>query len=106
MTTEVYAQTKPSLTLVQWQGYQRADLITSEELGLLKRVDRQPRARIDNVFLSDGPSYALLFLRLLKKLQRVDTQQCILVLITDAIAGTCTDRTCMDVCLSHPAPRP
>ncbi|KAI0736579.1 ATPase V1 complex subunit H [Fomitopsis betulina] len=71
---------------VPWEGYQRADLITSDELGLIKKVDRQPKARIDNVFLSDGPSYALLFLRLLKKLQRVDTQQCILVLITDAIA--------------------
>jgi V-type H+-transporting ATPase subunit H len=39
------------------------------------------------LFLSDGHSYALLYLRLLKKLQRVDTMQCILVLIGDALTG-------------------
>ncbi|CCM03836.1 uncharacterized protein FIBRA_05985 [Fibroporia radiculosa] len=71
---------------VPWEGYQRAGLITGEELALIKRVDRQPRAKIDSILLSDGQSYALLYLRLLKKLQRVDTQQCILVLIADAIA--------------------
>ncbi|KAI0928244.1 hypothetical protein AcW1_005549 [Taiwanofungus camphoratus] len=73
---------------VPWEGYQRAGLITVEELALIKKVDRQPKTKIDSILLSDGQSYALLYLRLLKKLQRVDTQQCILILITDAI----TDR--------------
>lgn len=69
------------------QGYQRADLVTSEELALIKKVDRQPRAKTESILLSDGPTYALLYLRLLKKLQRIDTMQCILVLIADALAG-------------------
>ncbi|KAL0578250.1 H(+)-transporting V1 sector ATPase subunit H [Marasmius crinis-equi] len=71
---------------VPWEGYQRADLVTSEELSLIKKVDRQPRAKIESLLLSDGQNYALLYLRLLKKLQRLDTMQSILVLIADALA--------------------
>ncbi|KAL1683509.1 armadillo-type protein [Schizophyllum commune] len=74
-------RTKP----VPWEGYQRADLVTSEELALIKKVDRQSRAKIESILLSDGQAYALLYLRLLKKLQRVDTMQCLLVLIADAL---------------------
>ncbi|KAJ7771798.1 ATPase V1 complex subunit H [Mycena metata] len=75
-------RTKP----VPWEGYQRADLITSDELALIKKVDRQSKAKTESLLLSESPTYALLYLRLLKKLQRVDTMQCILVLIADAIA--------------------
>lgn len=74
------------------QGYQRADLITSDELALIKKVDRQPKAKTESLLLSEAPTYALLYLRLLKKLQRVDTMQCILVLIADAIAGASSCR--------------
>ncbi|KAI9067067.1 ATPase V1 complex subunit H [Trametes sanguinea] len=70
---------------VPWEGYQRAGLITSEELSLIKKVERQSRAKIEALHASDGPTYALLYLRLLKKLQRIDTQSCILVLIADAL---------------------
>ncbi|KAK7466870.1 H(+)-transporting V1 sector ATPase subunit H [Stygiomarasmius scandens] len=71
---------------VPWEGYQRADLVTSEELALIKKVDRQSKPKIESLLLSDGQTYALLYLRLLKKLQRVDTMQYILVLIADALA--------------------
>ncbi|KAF9234781.1 ATPase V1 complex subunit H [Melanogaster broomeanus] len=70
---------------VPWEGYQRAELVTSEELVLIKKVDRQPRAKTESILVSDGQTYALLYLRLLKKLQRVDTMQCLLVLIADAL---------------------
>ncbi|KAI0665077.1 ATPase V1 complex subunit H [Cubamyces menziesii] len=70
---------------VPWEGYQRAGLITSEELSLMKKVDRQSKAKVETLLTSDGPTYAALYLRLLKKLQRVDTQSCILVLIADAL---------------------
>ncbi|KAF9001974.1 armadillo-type protein [Cyathus striatus] len=70
---------------VPWEGYQRADLVTSEELALIKKVDRQPKQKIESVLLSEGRTYALLYLTLLKKLQRVDTMQCLLVLIADAL---------------------
>ncbi|EAU88406.1 MSTP042 [Coprinopsis cinerea okayama7 len=71
---------------VPWEGYQRADLVTAEELALIKRVDRQSRAKTEAVLLSEGPAYALLYLSLLKKLQRIDTMQCLLVLIADALS--------------------
>ncbi|GBE82511.1 ATPase V1 complex subunit H [Sparassis latifolia] len=71
---------------VPWEGYQRAGLVTSEELALIKKVDRQPRTKVELLLQVDGQSYATLYLRLLKKLQRVDTQQWILVFIADAIA--------------------
>lgn len=75
-------QSKP----VPWEGYQRAGLVTTDELALLKKVDRQPKAKVDSILLSDGQSYALLYLRLLNKLQRIDTMQCILVYIADALS--------------------
>ncbi|KAG5645044.1 hypothetical protein DXG03_007223 [Asterophora parasitica] len=77
---------------VPWEGYQRADLITSEELALIKKVDKQPRARIESILLSDGLAYALLYFSLLKKLQRVDTMQCLLVLIADALTADHEER--------------
>lgn len=42
---------------------------------------------MESILVSDGQTYALLYLRLLKKLQRVDTMQCLLVLIADALLG-------------------
>ncbi|KII88913.1 hypothetical protein PLICRDRAFT_40550 [Plicaturopsis crispa FD-325 SS-3] len=71
---------------VPWEGYQRAGLVTSDELALIKKVDRQPRAKIESILLSDGPKYAQLYLRLLKKTSGRDTMSCILVLIADALA--------------------
>ncbi|KAH6918818.1 hypothetical protein BKA70DRAFT_30168 [Coprinopsis sp. MPI-PUGE-AT-0042] len=71
---------------VPWEGYQRAELVTAEELALIKRVDKQPKARTESVLISEGGAYALLYLSLLKKLQRIDTMQCLLVLIADALA--------------------
>ncbi|KAF9452825.1 ATPase, V1 complex, subunit H [Macrolepiota fuliginosa MF-IS2] len=70
---------------VPWEAYQRADLITVEELGLIKKVDRQPRTRVESVLLSEGSTYAQLYLSLLKKVNRNDTQQCLLVWIADAL---------------------
>jgi V-type H+-transporting ATPase subunit H len=77
------------------QGYQRAGLITPDELARVKKVDRQARAKTEALLLSEGPAYALLYLGLLRKLQRVDTMQFILVLIGDALLGAC-------VCIVRP----
>ena len=48
---------------------------------------------MESILLSDGRTYARLYLRLLKKLNRVDPMQCILVLIADSIAGTRLNRS-------------
>ncbi|PFH47166.1 hypothetical protein AMATHDRAFT_152781 [Amanita thiersii Skay4041] len=76
---------KIRLKPVPWEGYHRADLVTSEELALIKKVDKQPRHRIESILLTDGRMYALLYMRLLKNLQRIDTMQSILVHISDAL---------------------
>ena len=49
-------------------------------------MDRQLRAKTESILLSNGQEYALLYLRLLKKLWRVDTIQCLLIAI--ALFGT------------------
>lgn len=43
---------------------------------------------MESVLLTEGSTYAYLYLSLLKKLQRVDTMQSLLVLITDALLGS------------------
>ncbi|KAG8812638.1 H(+)-transporting V1 sector ATPase subunit H [Serendipita sp. 399] len=79
--------TKIKAKPVPWEGYQRAGLITSDELALIKRVDRQPRPKVESILVTDGPQYALLYLTLLKKIERVDTMQNILVLMGDCLLG-------------------
>lgn len=56
---------------------------------MVKKIAQQPKAKVESLLLSDGQAYAHLYLRLLKKLQRVDTQQCILVWIADMLSGKC-----------------
>ncbi|KAF8626174.1 hypothetical protein AX15_005061 [Amanita polypyramis BW_CC] len=70
---------------VPWEGYHRADLVSSDELALIKKVDKQPKVKVENCLLTEGRAYALLYLRLLKNLQRIDTMQYLLVLVADAL---------------------
>ena len=74
------------------QAYQRADLITLDQLGLIKKVDRQPRARIESVLLSEGNTFVQLFIGLLKRVSKSDIQQCLLVWIADALTGESTTK--------------
>ncbi|KAK0545933.1 H(+)-transporting V1 sector ATPase subunit H [Tilletia horrida] len=70
---------------IPWEGYARADLVSADELKLIKKVERQPRAKVDSVYDAEVGSYALLYLRLLAKLSRTDTLQQILVLVGDML---------------------
>lgn len=50
------------------------------------------------MLLSDGQQYALLYLELLKKINRVDSLQWVLVLIADALTGESTrQKMCEDI---------
>ncbi|KAL7409520.1 ATPase, V1 complex, subunit H [Mrakia frigida] len=71
---------------IPWDGYQRASLITSSELSLIKKFDRQPRAKQLQVFAHEEGVYAELFCTLLGKLVRVDTVQAVLVGMGDMLA--------------------
>ena len=76
------------------QGYMRANLVKAEDLAMIRKVDRQPRQKVESLLLSNGPQYASLYLRLLKNLNRVDTMQYILVLIGDALTGADSAAVC------------
>ncbi|PWY99308.1 ARM repeat-containing protein [Testicularia cyperi] len=74
---------------IPWEGYHRADLLSAEELKMIKSVDAilvgQNRAKLDPLFEQQGQEYVSLYLRLLSKLSRTDTLQQILVLIDDML---------------------
>lgn len=75
---------------IPWEGYHRADLLSAEELKMIKSVDAivigQNRSKLDTLLDEHGPDYVSLYLRLLSKLSRTDTLQQILVLIDDMLS--------------------
>ncbi|WWD20731.1 hypothetical protein CI109_105207 [Kwoniella shandongensis] len=72
---------------VPWEGYQRAKLLSADELSLLKSLNKLPPAQRPTIFATQGPQYAKLYIDLLRKLQRVDTVQAVLVSINDMLAS-------------------
>ncbi|KAJ3392716.1 H(+)-transporting V1 sector ATPase subunit H [Lobulomyces angularis] len=77
MSSEIRARTIP------WEGYQRASLISEEELAQIRQFENNPGV----AFKESGEKYMYLFLTLLQKLVRTDTIQNILVLIDDILEG-------------------
>ncbi|SJX65557.1 related to vacuolar ATP synthase subunit H [Sporisorium reilianum f. sp. reilianum] len=75
---------------IPWEGYHRADLLSADELKMIKSVDAivigQNRSKLDPLLDEHGPDYVSLYLRLLSKLSRTDTLQQILVLIDDMLS--------------------
>lgn len=70
---------------VPWEGYQRAKLLSVDELSLLKSLNKLPAGQRSTVFATQGQQYAKLYIDLLRKLQRVDTVQAVLVSINDML---------------------
>ncbi|KAJ3106593.1 H(+)-transporting V1 sector ATPase subunit H [Phlyctochytrium planicorne] len=68
---------------IPWEGYQRASLITEEDLIQIRQFEKNPKASLSE----NGDKYVELFLNLLQKLVRPDTIQSILILIDDLITG-------------------
>lgn len=79
-TAEIRARTIP------WEGYQRASLITEEELSQIRQFEKSPTDALQEA----GAKYITLFLNLLQKLVRTDTIQNILVLIDDILGDSKT----------------
>ncbi|KAN0062919.1 H(+)-transporting V1 sector ATPase subunit H [Thecaphora frezii] len=76
---------------IPWEGYHRADLLSTDELKMIKEVDAilvaGNRSKLDPLLDNQGHDYVSLYLRLLSKLSRTDTLQQILVLIDDMLVG-------------------
>ncbi|KAG2182831.1 hypothetical protein INT44_005812 [Umbelopsis vinacea] len=68
---------------VPWEGYQRANLITSEQLDLIQRIDNKSPQVIKELADERGDTYANLYLQILDTLNRPDTIQHVLLLIED-----------------------
>ncbi|KAI9099341.1 armadillo-type protein [Phlyctochytrium arcticum] len=75
-SNEIRARTIP------WEGYQRASIITEDELSHIRQFEKSPSAALYEA----GEKYIALFLSLVQKLSRTDTIQNILVLIDDVLA--------------------
>ncbi|KAL8280153.1 hypothetical protein RQP46_007483 [Phenoliferia psychrophenolica] len=66
------------------QGYQRANLLSAEDVALIQRVTGQ-KAQAEAILAAEGEVYASLYIRLLNKLSRADTVQSLLSLISDML---------------------
>ncbi|GAA6061538.1 hypothetical protein JCM10212_002745 [Sporobolomyces blumeae] len=70
---------------IPWDGYQRAGLLSNEDVTLIQRVVTN-KDKAEPILDAEGQTYAGLYIRLLNKLSRNDTLQFILVLLADFIA--------------------
>ncbi|ORY31205.1 armadillo-type protein [Naematelia encephala] len=75
---------------VPWEGYQRAKLLSADELGLLKSLAKLPPGQRFTLLSTQASQYAALYINLLRKLQRVDTVQAVLVSIIDMLSDPST----------------
>ncbi|EIW70107.1 hypothetical protein TREMEDRAFT_61869 [Tremella mesenterica DSM 1558] len=71
---------------VPWEGYQRAKLLSADELALLKSLNKLPPTQRPTIYATQGQQYAKLYIDLLRKLQRVDTVQAVVVAIGDMLS--------------------
>ncbi|KAM0754467.1 ARM repeat-containing protein [Meredithblackwellia eburnea MCA 4105] len=70
---------------IAWEGYQRANLLSPEDVTLIQNIVSAQPQKQQQLLESQGPTYASLYIRLLNKLSRNDTLQAILALISDMI---------------------
>ncbi|KAJ3231467.1 H(+)-transporting V1 sector ATPase subunit H [Chytriomyces hyalinus] len=68
---------------IPWEGYQKAGLITEEELTRIRQFEKNPSEALKE----SGETYVTVFLNLLNKLARNDTIYNILVQFEDKIIG-------------------
>ncbi|RIA94860.1 armadillo-type protein [Glomus cerebriforme] len=71
---------------IPWDGYKSADLISEDELDLLKKIDKQSSEQLKMVMRKDAEKYSELYVTLLEKLKRPDTVQHILIFVSDMLS--------------------
>ncbi|KAI9308760.1 ATPase V1 complex subunit H [Cunninghamella echinulata] len=69
-----------------WEGYERANLLTHNQLELIKSVDKKSPEEIQSAVQGKEETYASLILYLLKNLSRADTMQYVCVLADDILS--------------------
>lgn len=71
---------------VPWEGYQRASLLSEEEVKRIKAIDKQPIEARRDIVTKESDDYAHLVMKMLGKIKRVDILQYTLVLAGDFIS--------------------
>ncbi|KAI9493260.1 ATPase V1 complex subunit H [Zychaea mexicana] len=70
---------------IPWEGYERAGLITADEVAMIQHVENKSSEEITHVMSEHGLYYAGMYLDLMHKLARVDAVQKVLVMIQDML---------------------
>ncbi|WFD42805.1 H(+)-transporting V1 sector ATPase subunit H [Malassezia psittaci] len=68
-----------------WEGYQRADLISTEEVQMLRDAEQAGRDKKFDRIVKSGTQYVALYTRLFEKLSRTDTIQQVVLLTDDLL---------------------
>ncbi|KAK4053341.1 H(+)-transporting V1 sector ATPase subunit H [Microbotryomycetes sp. JL221] len=79
--------TKIRSKAIPWEGYQRAGLLSADEVQSIQKITSQRSQAAEQTLESQAKTYANLYIRLLAKLSRNDTLQYILVLVGDFVQG-------------------
>ncbi|KAI9264760.1 armadillo-type protein [Sporodiniella umbellata] len=72
---------------ILWEGYQRANIVTSENVELIKAIDKKSASEIQSAMNEKGETYASLILHLLKSISRPDTIQYLFLMIDDILTA-------------------
>lgn len=71
---------------IPWEGYQRASLLSEDEVSKIKAIDKQPASKRQEMISNQSDEYANLVTTMLGKIKRTDILQYVLVLAGDFIA--------------------
>ncbi|KAG2192027.1 hypothetical protein INT46_011845 [Mucor plumbeus] len=72
---------------ILWEGYERASLLTHEQVELIKAIDKKPAHVIQEAMNEKGQTYASLILYLLQNLSRPDTIQYVCLMTDDILSA-------------------
>ncbi|KAG2234813.1 hypothetical protein INT48_006730 [Thamnidium elegans] len=72
---------------ILWEGYERASLLSHEQVELIKAIDKQPTNVIQSAMNEKGDTYASLILYLLQNLSRPDTIQYVCLMTDDILSA-------------------
>ncbi|KAG2228215.1 hypothetical protein INT45_011007 [Circinella minor] len=70
---------------IPWQGYERAGMLSADEVAMIEHVENKSPEEITNIMSEHGLYYAGMYLDLMHKLARVDAVQKVLVMIQDML---------------------
>ncbi|KAI9356848.1 armadillo-type protein [Pilaira anomala] len=72
---------------ILWEGYERANLLSHEQVELIKAIDKQPMNVVQSAVNAKGKTYASLILYLLRNLSRPDTIQYVCLMTDDILSA-------------------